>query len=235
MDWAIEHLENFVQITKPKNGSYSGIATTRSFPVVPRDQVLEEWVIVEKILDLVHPKWRDKHFGDLNYEFRAQRDAALHAVTLLKARSELEQNLGTAAPSVSLSNLHPWIWDAASTLWLDGHLREAIQAAATAIDLRLQALLDRSDCVGIQLVREAFSTAEPTTGKPRIRVQEQGNADTTRSVQNGVKALGEACFLAVRNPMSHTLDEVDEELGLEYLAIMSLFCRYIESSEIVVK
>jgi hypothetical protein len=64
-------------------------------------------------------------------------------------------------------------------------------------------------------------------GKPRLRVPDQGNADTTSSLQQGVRALGEAVVLAVRNPVSHQVADFDEAQALEYLAVLSMFSRLV--------
>jgi hypothetical protein len=36
-------------------------------------------------------------------------------------------------PKLAASNMHPWVWGAVSQLWDDGHHREAVSKAASAI------------------------------------------------------------------------------------------------------
>ena len=217
----------FIEMTRAKSAGGNGVFTGRSLPVAPRDDVLAEWVVVDRILEQVYPAWRQYHAGSQNFEFRAQRDAAVYALALIRSQSEVEENLGPIGPSLSSASLHPWVWEAARPLWGDGHYRAALQQAATSVDLQLQVLLHRQDCSGVDLVRQALSMDPASPGKPRLRVPDQGNADTTSSLQQGVRALGEAVVLAVRNPVSHQVADFDEAQALEYLAVLSMFSRLV--------
>lgn len=232
-EWACSHLERFIEMTRSRNASGGGVLTTRSLPAAPRDEVLAEWVVVERILQQVYPDWRQFHGGSQNFEFRAQRDAAVHALARIRTEQEVGENLGPSGPSLSSSSLHPWVWEAARPLWGDGHYRAAIQQAATSVDLQLQVLLDRRDCSGVDLIRQAFSTDAPDVGRPRLRVPDQGNAETTASLQQGMRALGEALVQAVRNPVSHQVSDLEEPQALECLALMSMFSRLVNECEVL--
>jgi hypothetical protein len=232
VEWAATQLSVFIEMTVSKNGSGNGYITTQSFAVRPRDEVLRQWVTVEAILDRVYPEWASRHGGSTNYEFRGRRDAAIYALSLLEAQEEIEANLGGQGPSLKSTSLHPWVWESARPLWGDGHHRAAVQQAATAVDIHLQALVDRRDISGVDLVRQVFSQDPPVEGKPRLRFPDLVNEETTRSVRSGVKSLGEACFAAIRNPSSHSTEDLSEAEALEQLAVLSYFCRLVAMCDV---
>ena len=86
--------------------------------------------------------------------------AARRLAGLLSTVEETERILGPVGPKLAAANLHPWIWNAAVDLWDDGHLREAVQAAAVALfDSHLPAKLGvPAKPSAKDLVAQAFST-----------------------------------------------------------------------------
>jgi hypothetical protein len=56
---------------------------------------------------------------------------------------------------------------------------------------------------------------------------------TTRSVQAGIRSLGQACYQLFRNPASHSTDGLSEQEAREQLAVMSIFARWIERCEVL--
>ena len=65
-------------------------------------------------------------------------------------------------------------------------------------------------------------------GKPRLRVPDQGNDESTASAEQRLRALSEAAFQPVRNLSTHTLNDLTEQEGLESLAVLGLFARLID-------
>lgn len=230
--WAIAQLENFIELTKSKNGSGNGVITTQSYALSPRNEVLGQWVVVQKILEIVQPNWRNEHNIHQTYEFGHQRDAAIHAKVLLERDEEIQEHLKPKGPTLSSENLHSTIWGAAGPLWSDGYHRAAVQAASTALDIKLQKFTQRSDKSGSDLVNASFSDKPAIVGSPRIVVPDQGNDDSTKSLQNGTRALGQACFSIVRNLSSHSLVDLSEPEGLEQLAMLSLFARILDTCSV---
>ncbi len=57
-EWVKDQLRVFVELTLPRNMSGGGFITTQSRATVPRDVVVAQAVVVEKILDRVLPSWR---------------------------------------------------------------------------------------------------------------------------------------------------------------------------------
>ncbi len=125
------------------------------------------------------------------------------------------------------------IWEPARPLWRDNHRRSAIQTASTSLEAYLQDRVVRSDIGGRELVQQSFSDDEPILGRPRVRVPPQGTDGTTRSYQQGMRALGEACFAISRNLSSHGLGDVSEQEGLEQLAMLSLFVRILDTCTVI--
>lgn len=231
--WAIQELESFVEMTKPVNRSGGGYITASSDPTASRQEVLDKWAVVKQILDGAYPEWDSENLVDVNFEFGKQRDAATQCIALLRRKSEVDEKLGFIAPTVRANSLHAWVWHPISDLWKNGHYREAIQLAGASLDLRLQAKLGRTDVTGKELVEQAFSSNPPTLGKPRLRVVEMPNEESTRSAQEGIRNLALAGFLLIRNLRTHLTDELDESEAIEQLAVLSLIARSVEACELI--
>jgi hypothetical protein len=96
-----------------------------------------------QIADVEAALGRVRAFIELLDQNHAQWDAAGSGVGvgsssavsagLLSSLGEADQILGPRGPKLSAASLHPWIWNAAVSLWDDDHRREAVQAAATAL------------------------------------------------------------------------------------------------------
>lgn len=228
-EWAVVQLDAFVKMTRSRNGSGNGYFTSQSFAVTPRDQVIAQQAVVIRILDGYTPGWRDLHAVDAAYEFGQIRDAAISALEGLRREDEIAAHLDPPAPSLSADSLHPWVWDPARPLWRDGHYRAAVQTAATGLDTRLQDFTGRHDTSGTALVNQCLTDDAPKPGKPRLRVPDQGNEQTTQSVQDGLRSLGVAAFQFARNPASHRIDDMTEQEALELMALLSLFARTVET------
>ncbi len=233
VEWAISELNKFVELTAAVNGSSDGFITPTSRSVSPRHEVLQQWAKVKGILERVYPNWQNECRIHSNYEFGQRRDAAIHARELIVSGQEIEANLGPSGPSLSSARLHDWIWLPAKQLWSDGYYREAVQASATKLDQELQIRLGRRDITGKELVNQAFSSNPATSEKPRFAFVGQLNEQSDRSFFDGMRSLGEACFLLARNLTSHQLKHLEEHEALELLAILSYFARQVDQAQIV--
>jgi hypothetical protein len=139
---------------------------------------------------------------------------------------------GVSGPLLAPESLHPWVWEAARTLWQSRHYRDAVRAAAAAITEHLQRRLGRFDVADDKLIQEAFSARPPEPGKPRLRVPGDHQNPTTASRQRGTLQLGLGCFFAIRNPAAHDTGEWSEQESLEQLAALSVFARLAEACTI---
>lgn len=62
------------------------------------------------------------------------RRAVVELVGFLEQQEELAAIVGPTGPQLSVRAMHPAIWNAAVTLWDDGHLRQAVQTAGQALE-----------------------------------------------------------------------------------------------------
>jgi len=108
--------------------------------------------------------------ADFNLEGMAgaleARGSVQRGLGILEDQYEWQIRLAPDAPSLSADRLHPWIWDAARTLWESQHYRAAVHRGASAINANLQDKLQRLDLADDKLVQEAFSDKTPEPGKP---------------------------------------------------------------------
>lgn len=167
---------------------------------------------------------------------RAKRGGLRSAVQMLEAIAEdLEEiDQSPSLPEIDLSSLHPWIVDAASRLWHDGHRRQAVQTAATSVENWLRAKTQVHQGSVASLVGSAFSPANPTEKSPRLRFPDTGpiDSDAWKSAHEGAAAFGRGCFLRIRNLYTHQNGET-EQVDLEALAALSLLARWIDEAELV--
>lgn len=186
---------------------------------------------VNEILKCLNPELADVNITDMLRA--ADRGAALDALNralgILAQRHERETRFAPDARARPVGQFHPWVWDAATTLWNSGHHRLAVQAAATAINAHTQAKLGRRDVADNGLMQEAFSTSAPQPGKPRLRCPGNPGDPTIQSRQRGALQYAAGYFAAIRNPATHENGEWDQQVAFEYLAVFSVLARWIDA------
>lgn len=219
-EWAVEQLSKYLAPTVP-------------YGRVSRDDIVAQSSVIAPILARVIPNWRQECAINRYDEFGQEREAAVRAKTLLERQQEMTDNLGEADASITAAHFHMWVWEPARSLWMGGHYRGALQTASTALDNQLQALSGRSDIGGIALVQQLLSDDPPQKGRPRLNLPSSGNEDNDRSLRNGLRGLGEACFSLVRNLTTHNLAEFTEQEALEQMAVLSLFARRVEEYGVI--
>jgi hypothetical protein len=222
--WAAEQLRIFLRLTQD--------ATSSDIVQVLRGQEL----IVHKIADVVWPDWRSWKFPNYRNWWSRTLDLAQRCLMLIERQEEIERNLGDVGPKLAAAALHPWVWEAARSLWSSAHYAQAVTGAATSVNGFLQKKVNRRDVSEAELVVECFSLDSPKPGRPRLRLMEDDGSKTFRSVHQGALAFGQGCYLAMRNPLSHEadlLEELPENEALEQLAAFSLLARWIEQSFIL--
>lgn len=146
---------------------------------------------------------------------------AQSAVTATSERAILNESL-----------FHPWVWEGARSLWASGHLREAVRTAATNLNLELQKKVGRTTLSDTKLIQELFSVKPPEAGKPRLRLPGDDGGETAKSLREGVMQFGAGCFLALRNPTTHGLDEIPRQEALEKLGALSQLARWLDSATV---
>jgi hypothetical protein len=167
------------------------------------------------------------------HSFQQARVAIVEAVAILAQREELAEIVGPVGPKLVASELHPAIWGAAAKLWDDGHIRQAVQTAASALEGLLQAIA--GPAISGENLAALFSTKDPTPGWPRLRLRGVDPASRTwDSAHEGAAALVRGAFMGVRNLMSHPgWPDPDSREGLEMLAVLSYVSHLVGKSDVV--
>jgi hypothetical protein len=133
--------------------------------------------------------------------------------------------------------MHPWVWEAARPLWEIQQFRQALLAAATAINAQVQAKVGRRDISDDKLIQECFSEKKPEPGKPRLRVSGDQTDPTVQSRQLGTLHMALGCIKTIRNPAAHLAahdaGELGEQEALEQLATLSTLARFLDECEVL--
>lgn len=187
------------------------------------------WPLIQAVLP--EPHWVLGKPG-YTYMFDAIQQQAHQALGVVRSQEEISQMLGPQGPQLSAASLHPWIWQAAAALWDTGFLREAIQAAATSLDLHVQQKSDRRDLAGTELARELLGEKDPQPGRPRLRLPGDRTSKTWTSQRDGLLQYAVGCSLLFRNPATHSVEQPAEQEALEQLAALSLLARHLDHCEI---
>src|SRR5690348_16144313 len=104
----------------------------------------------KEIMRRVNPDYRDYEF--VQSAHTQAWTLAIQTLALIDEADEIAKNLEPEGPTLSAAELHPWVWEAARSLWETRHYREAVQTAATSVNAHLQALADRRDISDYKLV-----------------------------------------------------------------------------------
>jgi hypothetical protein len=155
-----------------------------------------------------------------------------YALGRLKTQAETRAKLGSSAPSMSADALHPLVWNAASERWGVGHYADAVQRAATFLNANVQDKVGRRDVSDSELMREVFSTSPATSEKPRLRWPGKDSDLTVKSMRVGILSMAQGVFSAIRNPATHSTENMERQEALEQLATLSILARWIDRCEL---
>ncbi|MFE4544612.1 TIGR02391 family protein [Arthrobacter sp. NPDC056727] len=234
--WAMEQLRHFIDLTRLKQPkSEGGVVYMGDFavPVGSRNDIIASAHVVEKILDRTIRDWwqiAERKPG----RWERHREGAQRALVELERSAEIAEKLGDNAPQLSAAAMHPWIWEAARSLWQSGHYQEAVRAASVKVNAELQNMLGRRDISESDLFKQALSSDPAGPDKPRLRPYGDDGGKTSLSVRRGVAAFAERCFAGIRNPASHeVLNELTEQEALEQLAAFSILARWVATATVV--
>lgn len=239
VEWAVAELDKFIQQTALTNNSYVGNGvvslSNKSSTAAADAEVAQQAQVVEKIFDRVIPGWRTDIELRKSNRWTRHREAAIRAKAELERQEEVRKNLGDDAPELSAANLHPWVWDGASSLWHSGHFREAVEGAIRKLNAEAQNKLGRRDVSETDLFNQAFSEQPAAAKNPRLHRMPDDGSKTFKSVQRGARMFAEGVFAGIRNPLAHEADqEMPEQQALEYLAALSVLARWVDESTLEV-
>jgi hypothetical protein len=167
------------------------------------------------------------------YELASGVEKVKYALGILNSRDEIEANFRSRAPTMAADALHPTVWDAASKYWSDGHYGAAVQRAATFLNAHVQDLTSRNDVADSNLMAQTFSPNPPDPGKPRLRWPGDDGDLTVKAMRAGILNFSQGCYMAIRNPATHSTEDLPKQIALEQLAVLSTLARWIDGCELV--
>lgn len=129
---------------------------------------------------------------------------------------------------LDLSAMNPRVWQAARELWLNGHRRQAVEAAYGAVLDDVKSRTGRGDLSDDDVFGQAFSSEPPRPGRARLRWPGEANDRTVISMNGGIRQFSTGVQLAVRNPLVHGRADLSEVEAGERLAALSLLATWIE-------
>jgi hypothetical protein len=233
--WMIEQLTKVVRSSELVVSDSPGVIGL--FQRDSNQVIAEAAYVAERVLDQVLPEWRSQ--DQRSAEARRQepwshlREWCSRGIAALSREAEIREKLGDNAPRLSAGDLHPWVWSGARSLWQSAHFRSAVEDAAKKVNAETQNKVGRRDVSETDLFKQAFSLDAASPGRARLRRMAPDGSDTYKSVQRGAMALAEGIFAGIRNPFGHEApQEVDQQVGLEYLAALSVLARWVDESSV---
>jgi len=175
-----------------------------------------------------------EHGEVVQHSFTQARIAIVEAIAILAQREELAEIIGPVGPRLSASELHHVVWGAEAGLWDDGHFRQAVQTASSALEGLLQAVAGPG--VSGEKLAALFSLIDPTEDSPRLRLRDLDSDPTSKtwkSAHDGAAALVRGAFMGVRNMVAHPgWPEPDASEALEMLAVLSYVAHLIDRCDV---
>lgn len=155
--------------------------------------------------------------------------------------AEAEAQAGNGVPGFAPSELHPIIWTAAAAHWTTHQYRVAVREAAEELNQHWKAKLDRRDIDDTSFWQQTLSGGDPEPGRPKLRWPGDRDDKTVRSMRGGllplttslIKGLAEGLNLTVRNPTTHSRQELPEQEAMERLAAYSYLARTLDGCKIL--
>lgn len=149
--------------------------------------------------------------------------------------AEALESIVAGGPALDSANLHPWVWSVASPIWPTGMYRHAVQTAGANVDNMAKAKVRRTDVSGVKLAGEAWGSADPSSGRPRLRPEGFGapGDESYESALAGARELHSGAMRRIRNLVTHETEELSEQVALEQLATLSFVARLIDDASLL--
>ena len=130
------------------------------------------------------------------------------------------------------SQLHPWVWSDPRSRWQSGRYR-SVDDVAKKLNAQTQNKVDRRDVCETDLFKQPFGLNAAVVGHIRFRLRTPDGSDTYKSARRGAMALADGNYTGIRNPFNHEdPKDNDEQIGLEYLAVLSVLARWVDDAEV---
>lgn len=146
----------------------------------------------------------------------------------LRARAE-----ALAAPDLVPAGFHPLVWAAAQRLWNDGHLPQAVAAAAEAVSGQMKQLTSRNDTSDTSLWQQAFSEKKPVEGAPRLRWPGNSSDQNVKTMNDGLRQFAPGVNMVIRNPATHLGGNLSKQDALERLGTLSVLAKFVDRCTVV--
>lgn len=150
--------------------------------------------------------------------------------TLLEILEEQVDPVVSGGPSKAIRaynglDVHPEISRASSSLYLDGHYANAVEAAVKALNglVRLRSGLEYD---GTTLMERAFNPSNPVLKFNGL--QDQSDKDE----QKGFMQMFSGAVSGLRNPRAHGFIHDDPERALEFIAFVSLLAKLLDEAKL---
>lgn len=231
---AIEVLEWWVRRARSASGGTGGVD--------PRSEAFFELQAREDLTRRVLAGVQGVHYlpeilaqsmmSDL-YSVHSGIREAEYALGKLRTDADTQAILGSVAPTMAADALHPLIWDAASKHWNVGHYSAAVQRAATMLNAEVQDRVGRHDVSDAGLMQQTFSLDAPQPERPRLRWGGEDSDLTVKAMRQGILNMSQGVFSAIRNPATHSTDDMARQEALEQLATLSILARWIDRCELI--
>ncbi|AXL12653.1 TIGR02391 family protein [Microbacterium foliorum] len=203
-----------------------------SFPVL-RDKEDQVRRVLKHVLGLKTPPEILSTSSGNYYDVVGGIELATYAIGRLRNDAETRAMIGSSAPTMQADALHPLVWDAASKRWDSGHYSDAVQRAATFLNAHVQDITGRTDVSDNDLMSQTFSLSEPQRNKPRLRWPGDDTNLTVKAMRVGILNLSQGVFSAIRNPATHSTEDMERQEALEQLATLSILARWIDRCDLV--
>ena len=146
----------------------------------------------------------------------------------------------TGQPAFSPAQLHPVVWTGAAAHWTSHQYRVAVREAAEALTQHWKSQLERKDVDDTVFWQQTFATGSAQSNWPRLQWPGDATDKTVKSLRGGVgpltqglQGLASGLSLSVRNPTTHSRDELPEQEAMERLAAYSFLARLLDQCEIL--
>ena len=156
----------------------------------------------------------------------------LRLIGILERQADYQQIFGPVGPTLAANQLHPWVWNAAASLWDGGHFEPAVHQAWLAVELQTQQKVGRFDLTAADLYNQAFSLDAPKADASRLRfphLDKTLQEKNWKSAHQGAMNLGKGCAQGIRNPQAHPSPDITEQEALEQLAALSVLARWVDA------
>lgn len=204
----------------------------------PQMKSLREWEdqtarIVARVLQMSPPPDLLVTLDHADVQIENGIELCKRSLGVLRTDAETRAILGSVAPTMAADALHSLVWGAASKHWDVGHYSAAVQRAATMLNADVQDRVGRHDVSDAVLMQQTFSTDPPQPERPRLRWPGEDSDLTVKAMRQGILNMSQGVFSAIRNPATHSTEDVARQEALEQLATLSILARWIDRCELV--